>query len=81
MIFRKLTTQMFQKYSHEPVILILRSLFNFPTGEGLVYSFIQQTFIEHLLCTRELGYTGDEGRHSPCPLILVYETINKSRNK
>lgn len=58
MIFRKLTTQMSQKYSHEPVILILRSLYNFPTGEGLVYSFIQQTFIEHLLCTRELGYTG-----------------------
>lgn len=53
-IFRRLPTPMFQKYAHESVILILRSLLNVPTGEGLVYAFIQYTFIEHLLCTREL---------------------------
>ena len=65
--FRKLTTQMSQKRSYEPAILILRNLLNFPSGKGLVYLFIQQTFIEHLLCTGSWGHIGDQGRPSPCP--------------
>ena len=63
-IFWKLTTQMTQKCSHESVIVILRSLLNFPTGKGLVYTFIQQTFIEHLLGTRQLG-THRASRQAP----------------
>lgn len=64
-IFRKLTTRRSRKCSHESVILILRNLLHFSTGEGLVYSFIQQTFTEHLLCTRKLGCIRDQDRHSP----------------
>ena len=66
---RRLTTQLSPEGSHESMILILRSLLNFPTGEGLPYSFIQQTFMGAYRVPESCGNTGDQERHSPCPVM------------
>ena len=45
MIFRRLTTHMFQKFPHESMILILKSLLNLPTREDLGHPSIHPTNI------------------------------------